>query len=243
MQTHIDLNADLGEGFPLDAQLMPLLSSVNIACGGHAGDVDSMRATVRLARQHGVRIGAHPSYPDREQFGRRSIDLTESQLVFSLTAQLWALKAVCIEEGVSVAYVKPHGALYNDAAASRPLAQQIAQMIREVDPDLALMGLAGSALIDAGRAAGLRVIEEGFADRAYLPDGQLQPRSQPGAVLTDPTAVLEQALWLSQRVDSLCLHGDNPAALVQAQLIRQALERAGIRIAADYDPHAGLFVS
>lgn len=236
MKTHLDLNADLGEGYPLDAQLMPLISSANIACGGHAGDVDSIRATVRLAHQHHVRIGAHPSYPDREGFGRKSMTLTPSQLVFSLTAQLWAIKAVSIEEGVSVAYVKPHGALYNDAARDPELARQIAQLIREIDPDLALMGLAGSELVLAGRNAGLTVIEEGFADRAYLPDGSLMPRDQPGAVLEQIDDVVVQALALSQRVDSLCLHGDNPAAIAQAQAIRTALQNAGIRISAFDDP-------
>ncbi|WP_373974631.1 5-oxoprolinase subunit PxpA [Chitinibacter sp. SCUT-21] len=236
MKTHLDLNADLGEGYPFDAELMQVISSANIACGGHAGNVDSMRTTVRLAHQYGVRIGAHPSYPDREGFGRKSMTLTPSQLVFSLTAQLWALKAVSIEEGVSVAYVKPHGALYNDAARDPVLARQIAQMIREIDPDLALMGLADSELIKAGREAGLQVIEEGFADRAYLPDGSLMPREQAGAVLEDTQAVIVQALALSQRVDSLCLHGDNPAALTQAHAIRDALRKAGIRISADDNP-------
>jgi UPF0271 protein len=236
MKTHLDLNADLGEGYPFDAQLMPLISSANIACGGHAGNADSIRATVRLAHQHNVRIGAHPSYPDREGFGRKSMTLTPSQLVFSLTAQLWAIKAVSIEEGVSVAYVKPHGALYNDAARDPELARQIAQLIREIDSDLALMGLAGSELVKAGREAGLQVIEEGFADRAYLPDGSLMPRDQLGAVLEQIDNVVVQALALSQRVDSLCLHGDNPEALVQAQAIRDALQNAGIRISAFDDP-------
>ncbi|QLG86908.1 5-oxoprolinase subunit PxpA [Chitinibacter bivalviorum] len=236
MKTHIDLNADLGEGYPLDADLMAIISSANIACGGHAGNVDSIRATVRLAHQHGVRIGAHPSYPDREGFGRKSMAMTPSQLVFSLTAQLWAIKAVSIEECVSISYVKPHGALYNDAVRDPELAQQIANLIREIDPDLALMGLAGSELIKAGREAGLQVIEEGFADRAYLPDGTLMPREQEGAVLHDANAVLVQALELSQHVDSLCLHGDNPAALAQAIAIRDGLRSAGIRICAFSDP-------
>ncbi|WP_410499062.1 5-oxoprolinase subunit PxpA [Chitinibacter sp. S2-10] len=236
MKTHIDLNADLGEGAPFDAELMQIISSANIACGGHIGDTNSIRATVKLARDNGVRIGAHPSYPDREHFGRKSLNLTPCQLVFSLTAQLWAIKAVSIEEGVSVAYVKPHGALYNDAARDPELARQIAQMIREIDPELALMGLAGSELIRAGREAGLDVIEEGFADRAYLADGSLMPRDQEGAVLTDPQAVLLQALSLSQRVDSICLHGDNPEALNQARMLRNGFQQAGIRICAFADP-------
>lgn len=229
----IDLNADLGEGGDFDSQLMPLITSANIACGGHAGDVDSMRTAVHLAHVHGVRIGAHPSYPDRAHFGRRSLQIDASQLVFSLTAQLWALKAVCIEDGISVAYVKPHGALYNDAAANPVLADQIAQLIFEIDPDLAVMALAGSCLLEAAKARGLATISEGFADRAYLPNGTLMSRTEPGAVLSDVADVQAQALSLVGKVESLCIHGDNPNALQQTLAIRQCLQENGVIFTAE----------
>ncbi|GAA5787344.1 5-oxoprolinase subunit PxpA [Chitiniphilus shinanonensis] len=242
--TSIDLNADLGEGCADDAGLMALISSANIACGGHAGDVDSMRAAVRLACQHGVVIGAHPSYPDREHFGRVSLDISQMRLAESITAQLWALKAVCIEEGVAVAYVKPHGALYNDAARHPGLAALIAATVREIDPDLALMGLAGSSLIEAGNYQGLITIAEAFVDRAYLDDGSLMPRSQPGAVLADEAAAVAQAeslalsggvqtadgTWLPLAAHSLCLHGDGPHALALARATRAMLERRGVKV-------------
>ena len=230
----IDLNADLGEGCPFDAELMPLISSANIACGGHAGDVDSMRAAVHLAHAHGVRIGAHPSYPDRAHFGRRTMHIEASQLVFSLTAQLWALKAVCIEDGIAVSYVKPHGALYNDAAVNPILAEQIARLIYEIDPDLAVMALADSCLLSAAKNLGLATIAEGFADRAYLPDGTLMPRAEEGALLSDTAAVQAQACALSSRVDSICVHGDNPDAVAQTVAIRQALAELGVEISAEW---------
>ncbi|BCL76136.1 UPF0271 protein [Jeongeupia sp. HS-3] len=235
---YLELNADLGEGFEFDAALMPLIDEANIACGGHAGDVDSMRATVVLARAHGVRIGAHPSYPDREHFGRISLPMPEPKLVASLTAQLWALKAVCIEAGVSVSYVKPHGALYHDVAHNPALAALLAQSIYEIDPSLALMGLAGSELVKAGEAVGLTVIREAFADRAYLEDGSLLPRTEAGAVLDDIAAIAQvESLWrnggvyaqgggwLPLAADSVCIHGDNAHALKFAQTVRKRFPR------------------
>ncbi|WP_035852285.1 LamB/YcsF family protein [Deefgea rivuli] len=227
----IDLNADLGEGGDFDSQLMPLITSANIACGGHAGNVDSMRAAVHLAHQHGVRIGAHPSYPDRAHFGRRSMVIEPSKLVFSLTAQLWALKAVCIEDGISVAYVKPQGALYHDAMVNPVLADQIAQLIYEIDPDLAVMALAGSCLIEAAQARGLATISEGFADRAYLPDGTLMPLAEPKAVLSDLAEIQIQALSLVGQVQSLCIHGDQRNGLQQTFAIRQYLQENGVNFA------------
>ncbi|AOY00310.1 5-oxoprolinase subunit PxpA [Jeongeupia sp. USM3] len=234
----LELNADLGEGYEYDAALMPLIDAANIACGGHAGDVDSMRDTVVLARAHGVRIGAHPSYPDREHFGRVSLVMPEPKLIASLTAQLWALKAVCIEAGVSVAYVKPHGALYNDAAHDPPLAALLAQSIYEIDPSLALMALAGSELAKAGEAVGLTVIREAFADRAYQGDGSLVPRGEPGAVLDDVAAIAQveslwrkggvyaqSGAWLPLAADSVCIHGDNAHALKFAQTLRKRFPR------------------
>lgn len=241
----IDLNADLGEGYDYDAELMPLISSVNVACGGHAGDVDTMRHTVRLAKHHGVAIGAHPSYPDRQHFGRVSLDLSPMLLVEVLTSQLWALNAVCIEEGISIAYVKPHGALYNDAARDPALARLLADTVREIDPDLALMGLAGSAMMAAAREAGLQPVAEAFVDRAYRADGTLVPRSLPHAVHHDEGTAVGQACdlveqhgvrdehgaWLPVSAQSLCLHGDTPQAHRFAEQLRAEFARRDIRVA------------
>ncbi|HSC81183.1 MAG TPA: 5-oxoprolinase subunit PxpA [Chitinolyticbacter sp.] len=245
MAAVIDLNADLGEGYDYDEALMPLISSVNVACGGHAGDVDTMRRTVRLAKQHGVAIGAHPSYPDRQHFGRVSLDLSPMLLVEVLTSQLWALNAVCIEEGVSIAYVKPHGALYNDAARNPALAQLLAETIREIDPELALMGMAGSVLLTAASAAGLRPVAEAFVDRAYQANGQLVPRSHPNAVHDDAATAVGQACdlvlkgglraengsWLAIAAQSLCLHGDTPLAHRLAERVRTEFAAREITVA------------
>ncbi|MBM3116724.1 5-oxoprolinase subunit PxpA [Jeongeupia naejangsanensis] len=235
---YLALNADLGEGYEYDAALMPLIDAASIACGGHAGGVDSMREAVQLARANGVRIGAHPSYPDREHFGRVSLQMSDPKLVASLTAQLWALKAVCIEAGVSVSYVKPHGALYNDAARDPKLAALLAQSVYEIDPSLALMAMTGSELVKAGEAVGLTVIREAFADRAYLDDGSLAPRSEAGAVLDDIAAIAQvESLWRQGGVyaqngdwlplvaDSVCIHGDNAHALKFAQTLRKRFPR------------------
>lgn len=245
MSARIDLNADLGEGFPFDVALMPLITSANVACGSHAGDVDTMRATVALARAHGVRIGAHPSYPDREGFGRRHIEMSPSRLAIEITAQLWSLKAVCFEADESFAYVKPHGALYNEAARDPALADLIANTVHEIDRGLALMGLAGSELIAAGERAGLATISEAFADRAYSADGRLVPRDQPGAVLDDEEALAQvlslierggvianDGSWLPLRADSICVHGDNPHALDFLRALRARLAERSVTIAA-----------
>ena len=229
----IDLNADLGEGFAFDAQMMPLLTSVNIACGGYAGGVDSMRAAVHLAHADGVRIGAHLSYPDRAHFGMRSLPIDPSQLVFSLTAQLWSLKAVSIEDTITVSYTKMQGALYDDASVNPVLADQIAQLIYEIDPDLAVMALAGSCLMTAAQARGLSTISEGIADRVYLPNGTLQPRDQEGAILSELADIQAQALSLVGQVQSLCIHGDSPNALQQTLAIRAYLLANGVSFSAD----------
>ncbi|MDR3427116.1 MULTISPECIES: 5-oxoprolinase subunit PxpA [Silvimonas] len=234
----IDLNADLGEGYPFDAQLMALISSANVACGGHVGNDASMRSTVRLAREYGVTIGAHPSYPDREHFGRRSLDIDHAELLASLIEQISALKKICAEEGVPLVYVKAHGMLYNDAARDPALADVVIAAIHTVDPQLAVMVLAGSAMVGRAQTAGLRVIQEAFVDRAYRDDGSLVPRSEPGAVLDDDAAAVNQALRFARQsevqtqsgkvlrlpVDSLCLHGDTPHALQFAQRLYNQLE-------------------
>ncbi|GAB7129257.1 5-oxoprolinase subunit PxpA [Silvimonas sp. JCM 19000] len=237
----IDLNADLGEGYPYDAALMALISSANIACGGHAGDAVSMRQTVRLALAHGVRIGAHPSYPDREHFGRRSLALSHEALQASLVAQIAALRAICHDEGATLSYVKAHGMLYNDAARDLELADCLLHAVAEVDASLHIMALAGSAFARHAAHMGWHVIEEGFVDRAYTDAGHLVPRDQPGALLSDDAAALQQALalacgqvrtqsgsTLALRVDSLCLHGDNAHALDFARLVHAQLRETAV---------------
>lgn len=241
----IDLNADIGEGCGDDEGILACVSSASIACGGHAGDEASMRAALRQCARHGVAAGAHPSYPDREHFGRRPVDLSPAQAAASLAEQLQALQALAFDEGVPLRHVKPHGALYNRAADDAELAAALAQAVRDADPRLALMGLAGGALLDAGRAAGLRVIAEGFADRGYDAAARLLPRGGAGALLGEAQAEAQllglvqqgglranDGRWLPLRVDSICLHGDSPGALQLARRLRAALAREGIKLAA-----------
>ena len=249
MQT-IDLNADLGEGFGhyrvgADAALLPLLTSANIACGFHAGDPMTMRETVAAAVRSGVAIGAHPGYPDLLGFGRRELDATAAEVTADVIYQIGALDAVCRAGGTRLRYVKPHGALYNRAAIDRPIADAIADAIRRTDPTLVLLGLAGSEMIAAGRAAGLRTAAEAFADRAYARDGTLVPRSRPGAVVDDVERVVARALRmvtshtvtaidgtdLAIEADSLCVHGDTPGALALVAALRARLDLDGVAVA------------
>lgn len=242
----IDLNADVGEGCGQDAELMPLISSANIACGLHAGDADSMREAVALAREHGVAVGAHPSFPDRENFGRRDMHLAPSELHECIAGQVKALAAIAASEGTRLRHVKPHGALYNMAARDREVAETIARAVHDVDPTLMLFGLAGSLLMDAATSLDLRAVSEVFADRAYRHDGSLQPRSEPGSVLHDEAVVVERALVMARerfvvavdgsrvavQADTICLHGDTPGAAALARRIRDAFESGGITVAA-----------
>lgn len=230
----IDLNCDLGEGIGNDALIMPYITSANIACGFHAGDEASMRETLRLAKQHGVQAGAHPGWPDQANFGRNDMHLPEEQVFEIITEQVQSLARLARAEGIKLHHVKPHGALYNQAATDPSLAATIARAVKAISAELILIGLAGSALPAAGLEQGLRVFHEAFPDRAYLPDGQLMPRSQPNAVLGEPKQVAANALHLARegirfggrviRPDTLCLHGDNPAAVENARLVRQRLQ-------------------
>ncbi|WP_110519524.1 5-oxoprolinase subunit PxpA [Herpetosiphon llansteffanensis] len=242
----IDLNADLGEGSAFDAELMPLLSSCNIACGGHAGDEQSMLVALSLAQQHNVCVGAHPSYPDQAQFGRAVLAIEPSLLQASIIEQIAQLQHLAAQQGTKVRYVKPHGALYNQAARDPDLAQLLITSIKQLDPTLALMGLAGSVLLEQAAAAGVQTIAEGFIDRAYELDGQLRSRSLAGAVHHDQTVALQQALALAKgmpfpsytnvpirlTVQSLCLHSDTPQALAFAQAVRTALVAEAMTIRA-----------
>lgn len=240
----IDLNADLGEGYPNDAELLTLCSSVNISCGVHAGDADTMATAIRLALSHGVRIGAHPSFPDREHLGRREMQLPFARLRNHLLYQLGAIDLLAKAHGAQLSHIKPHGALYNQAAVDRELAESLVFIFQEFNPSLALMTLAGGELEYAGRQAGLQVAAEGFADRRYTPFGTLVPRSEPGAMIHDSSEAIVQSLQMIReqtvmamdgtpvrvRVDSLCIHGDTPEALQFAKSLHEAFQSAGIQV-------------
>jgi UPF0271 protein len=225
----IDLNCDLGEGCPYDAELMPLITSANIACGFHAGDAAMAHTALRLAAQYGVQAGAHPGFPDREHFGRRELARSETQVFEDCVYQIGALAGLARAVGTSLRYVKPHGALYNlacrDDAYARPIVEAACLF------GLALMALPESRLeaLSVGRCPFIR---EGFADRRYLPDGSLVPRSQPDAFVTDPVEAVQQAEWLlrQRRVRTLCVHGDNPQAVAFVRALREALLGQGVAI-------------
>lgn len=246
MTRRIDLNCDLGEGSGHDAELMPLVSSVNIACGGHAGDAATMRATLRLAKLHGVAVGAHPSWPDRDGFGRREITASADEIVGWVTEQIRLLAELARTEGMCLSHVKPHGALYHQAACDPRVAEAFIRAVFAVDRTLMVCGLAGSRLIAAGRAARLRVMEEIFADRRYRDDGALEPRSSPLALIEDPVEAARQVLeWvqtgqvttvtgnhIALTADTVCLHGDGSKAVECARAVRSALATVGIAIRA-----------
>jgi UPF0271 protein len=245
-EVKIDLNCDMGESFGRytlgnDEAIMPFITSANIACGLHAGDPLVMRQTVRLAKQHGVAVGAHPGWPDLQGFGRREMSLMPDEVEAFVLYQIGALAAFAKAEDMELHHVKPHGALYNQAVKDRNLSDSIARAVKTFSGGLILVGLAGSGLVEAGVEAGLRVANEGFPDRNYNPDGTLVSRKQTNAIIESPEEVAAQAVRLAQegidfsgqriRIDTLCLHGDNPYAVQNAKLVRDALEKAGIQIA------------
>lgn len=242
----IDLNADLGEGDASDAELMRVVSSCNIACGGHAGDADSIAATLREALANGVSVGAHPAYPDREGFGRRSGFMSGEPLRAALRAQLEEFGRVTVALGATVTHVKPHGTLYTDAVVDAELADIVAGVVAEMPGRPLLVGQADTELETAAKAHGLRFVAEAFVDRAYQPDGQLVPRSVAGAVHDDIGQIQRQAVSIARdgnvrcrdgstitvRADTLCIHGDTPGAAAAARAVRQALEQQGVDIRA-----------
>lgn len=242
----IDLNADLGEGCAFDLELLGIVSSCNIACGGHAGDAASMLTTVRQAITNGVAIGAHPSYPDRAGFGRVSAFLAGDKLKESLIKQLDAIAKIAAGEGKALAHVKPHGALYSDAAGDQSVAQLVVDVVQQVIPNSALVGPADSALHDAAKNAGTNFVVEAFVDRSYLPDRTLVPRSEPGAVHADLNTITAQAVSLAMSgqvtaqdgavisiiADTLCVHGDTPNAAEAARAVRDVLQANGVDIRA-----------
>lgn len=246
----IDLNADLGEGFGPwemgdDAAMLGIVTSANVACGGHAGDPETMFRTLTLARERGVTVGAHPGYADREGFGRRVIPMPPDAIGRMVAAQVGALQGVAALAGVPVRYVKPHGALANLAADDRAVAGAIVAAVAALPGNLAILAISGTVLEEVARAAGIAVFSEVFADRAYLPDGRLVPRSQPGAVLHGAEAVAARLLQFLDTglmpveggdavplaVQSVCLHGDTPGAVGMAREIRARLAAAGVTVA------------
>lgn len=243
----VDLNADLGEGSSNDEALLQQVSSANIACGFHAGDAQTMRQSVRWAMQYGVAIGAHPSFPDRENFGRTPMQLPVETVYAQVVYQLGALAAITRAEGGVMVHVKPHGMLYNQAAVDPALAEAIAQAVLAVDPGLRLVGLAGSELIRAGKKLGLVTRQEVFADRGYQTDGTLIPRGQPGALITSDELALQQTLemvryrrvrategqWVTVQADTVCLHGDGEHALTYAQKLRESFSKYHIHVSAE----------
>jgi UPF0271 protein len=250
----IDLNSDLGEGYGPwtmgdDAQILDCVTSANIACGGHAGDPETMFRTLRLAAHKGARVGAHPGYADREGFGRRVIPMAVDEIGRMVVAQVGALVALARLAGTEVRYVKPHGALGNLAAADRSVAAGIVAAIRGLDPQLAVLAISGTMLEQVAREQGVTVYSEVFADRAYQPNGQLVPRSQPGAVLDDAKEAADRLVGYLQtgrmpvaggepialRADSICVHGDSAHAVEMARHIRARLQAEGVVLA----PFAG----
>lgn len=246
----IDLNADLGESFGRwtlgnDAEMMQSISSANVACGFHAGDPGVMRETVRLAKAHGVAVGAHPGFPDLVGFGRRNMAATPREVEDFVIYQVGALAGIAAAEGVRLQHVKAHGALYNMAVRDRALADAIARAVAAIDKSLILLGLPKSELLRAAQAAGLPVAAEGFADRSYEPDGSLTPRDREGAVIHDPSAVVRRAVRMARDevvtatngediqmyVRTICTHGDTPGSHELTRLLRAGLERDGVKVA------------
>lgn len=228
----IDLNADLGEGGTEDAALLAWVSSANIACGGHAGDETTMQRAIELAMASGVVIGAHPGYEDREHFGRRALVLPLARVTDLVQRQVEAIAAVAAKLGARVRHVKAHGSLYNQADRDAQLADAVVRGITGISNDLMLYAPPSGALAAAGRAAGLTVCAEGFADRRYLPNGSLMPRAEPGAVISNVDEAVNQALGIvaNGTVETLCVHGDGPTAVAILRALREKLETGGLKI-------------
>lgn len=246
----IDLNSDLGEGAGHDEEILSLVSSVNIACGFHAGTAASIFATIRLARKHEVAVGAHPSFDDRANFGRAELDLPLEETFTQVAYQVGAFRALCLAAGTEMRHVKPHGALYNMAARDRALADAVAHAVLSAEPKTCLFVLPGSELEKATRAVGLQPVREFFADRNYLANGSLVPRSQPDALLHDPMAAAERVVRMLRdhvvhavdgrevpmKAETICVHGDTPDAVKFVRELRTQLERNQVRVAAPPSP-------
>lgn len=232
----VDLNADLGESWERwrsgeDVLLLDVVTSANVCCGAYAGDEDLMRETCDAAVRRGVAIGAQVGYPDREGFGRAFVDLPADELTREVVRQVAVLQQIAGSVGGTVTYVKPHGALYNAIVHHEAQAGAVVAAMQQLDHPLPLLGLPRSRVLSLAAEAGLLVVPEGFADRAYTPDGRLVPRTEPGAVLDDPGSVADQAVRLLGQVSSICIHSDSPGALGLARAVRAALEGAGAEVA------------
>lgn len=242
----VDLNCDMGEGMEYDHVLMPFISSANIACGYHAGDEETMKRTVELAAAHHVAVGAHPSFRDRENFGRSEIRCAPAEVYDMVTEQINLLKTITKSVGIALHHVKPHGALYNMAAKDPILAEAVARAIYDVDPGLVMYGLSGSHLIWEARGMGLKTANEVFADRTYRDDGSLTPRSENGAMITDPDVAVSHVLQMVRNgmvttisgkqiplvAETICIHGDGANAVTLAQRINQTLKAEDFAIKA-----------
>lgn len=246
---YVDLNCDMGEsskGHTVgdDEGVMPYISSANIACGLHGGDPDVMAATILLAKQSGVAIGAHPSFNDKLNFGRKEMELDASEIFKLVYEQVATLRTAADSLDARVTHLKPHGALYNMAAKRLDYAEAIIQALKAIDPSLVLFGLSGSLIISVAAAAGIRTCAEVFADRSYQENGSLTPRNMPGAMITDVHEAVEQAVemvlhgrvrtlqgnWITMKADTICIHGDTPGAAAYAEKIREGLQQAGVGI-------------
>ena len=246
MLRKIDLNCDMGEGYTTDALIMPLISSANIACGYHAGGGELMRETIRLAIQHGVAIGAHPSFDDKEGFGRREMQLSSDEIYQIVLDQLNIIRKAAAEEGASLHHVKPHGALYNMAAKDAKIADAISRAIKTIDPFLILYGLPNSASETSASQYGIQFYREVFSDRTYTDEGMLTPRTQPNAMIETAEESVAQVLQIilqetvistsgrkiSMKADTVCIHGDGEHAVEFAQMINKALHQNNITISA-----------
>jgi len=246
MKLSVDINADLGEGSGHDEELFELISSANIATGFHAGDSDSMHAAITAAKKHGVAVGAHPSFFDRENFGRKELKISTLEIFDAVAYQLGVFQAIASAVGVQPNHVKPHGALYNMAVRDQELADSIARAIESVDPQLILFAPDKSELARAGDAHGLQIAREIFADRNYLNDGWLVPRTRPDALLRDPNEAAQRVLRMLRegkvrsvegrdvdvRGETICVHGDTPGAVEFAHELRSQLEHEGVKIRA-----------
>lgn len=250
MSVKVDLNSDLGESFGaykigMDDEVIKLVSSANVACGFHASDPVVMQKTVKMAKEAGIGIGAHPGFYDLMGFGRRNMVISPKEAYAYVTYQLGALYAFCSQQGVKIQHVKPHGALYNMAGKDYELAKGICQAIYDFDPEIILLGLSGSQMINAGKDIGLRCANEFFADRAYEDDGSLRARSKEGSMITDENEAIERVVKVLKtgmvttysgneielKIDSICVHGDNAHALEFVKIIRERLSKEGIEIA------------
>jgi UPF0271 protein len=224
----IDLNADLGEGFPNDGALLAQVTSASVSCGAHAGEVETIRGTLREAKARGVQVGAHPGYPDREGFGRRERSMTAAEVERLILAQFGDLASLAKEVGVTLGFVKPHGALYHQAQRQEKVAEGVVAALQRLG--LPVLGQPGSVLETRARAGGVRFIAEGFPDRRYRPDGRLVARSEPDAILHDTAEVEAQVVRLVEAglIQTLCIHGDDPRAVANAGTILAALKRQGV---------------